>query len=131
MPREVIGLRTVNRRSAGLRSTAEGDARPAIAERERLRQAQDESSHRGDDLDADLEEFEPQGGDLSARPVGTSSSETDLLQQSIGRGGEQHAQLIGEEPRTAGAIKRDVKQLLDPVLDLAALAVDPLIDAAG
>src|SRR3989454_10043848 len=123
MPREVIGLRTVNRRSAGLRSTAEGDARPAIAERERLRQAQDESSHQGDDLDADLEEFEPQGGDLSARPVGTSCTSTYIVQQTIGPGGEQHAQLIGEEPRTAGASKRDAKQLLDTVLELAALAV--------
>ena len=57
------------------------------------------------------------------------AAEPQFLQQHVGRGGEQHAQLVGEEPRATGAIEGDVEQLLDAVLDLAALAVDALVDA--
>ena len=47
-------------RSARTRPALQGDAPPAVAERERGGQSQHQATHRGDDLDADLQEFEAQ-----------------------------------------------------------------------
>ena len=114
--------------SAGDGATPEGQRTPALAVRERSRQSQDEPAHRDDYLDADLEQFESQRRDLRPRPGGAAGREAQLLQQHVGRGGKQHAQLIGEEARAAGAVERDVEQFFDPILDLTTLAVDALVD---
>src|SRR5204862_1785979 len=52
----------------------------------------------------------------------------DLLHQHVRGGCQQHAQLIGKEPRATRAVEREtVVELLDAVLDLTPLAVDPLV----
>src|SRR6266446_2954356 len=65
-----------------------------------------------------------------ARSRGAAGGEAQFLQQRVGRGGEQHAELVRPERRTTGAVESDVEQFLDPVLDLAARAVDALVDPA-
>src|ERR1039458_2955864 len=65
---------------------------------------------------------------LSARTLTTSGTQAQLLHQHIGGGGEQHAQLVGEEVRTAGAVDlQPMVQFFDAVLDLTPSAVDTLV----
>ena len=75
--------------SAGARPAELRDAAPARAERERRGQAQPETARRGDHQHSDLEQLEPQGGDLSARPGGAARGEPQFLEQGVGRGGER------------------------------------------
>ena len=90
------------------------------------------ATHRTDDLDAELEQSLAQGAHLGAGEARADSGAADLLHQNVGRRGQRHAQLVGEEPRAAGAVERQaVMQRLDAVLDLAPLAVDPLVQPLG
>ena len=109
-------------------ATRQPDRSPAVTIRERSRQSQDEPSYRGDDLYADLQEVESQRRDLRPCPGGAAGGKTQLLQQHVGRGGEQDAQLVGAELGAAGAIDRDVEKFLDAVLGLTAQTVDALVD---
>ena|SRR5438552_7440759 len=61
--------------SAGNGAALERDRSPAVAVRERGGQSQHETTHGGDDLDADLEQLESQGGDLGPRPGGAAGGE--------------------------------------------------------
>jgi hypothetical protein len=55
-----------------------------------------------------------------------------LLHEDVGGGGQEDPELIGQEARAAGAIDlQAVFELLDAVLDVSALAVDPFVDPAG
>ena len=54
------------------------------------------------------------------------------LEQHVGERGEPQAQLVGAHGRGRGAIGEQVELLLlDPVLHLAAGAVDLLVEGAG
>src|SRR5439155_24381773 len=87
--------------------------------------------HRGDDVNAELDQLLAQRPHLGPRPDGARRLETYFLHQHIGRCREQDAQLVGPEARAAGAtdLQSDL-ELLDAVLGLAALAVDPLVESA-
>src|SRR5439155_24225457 len=121
--------RTGEARLPGAGSECEGHSVPGIEERERGRQVQHDAPYRDHDVSAELEQLLAQGPDLSASQAGARGGAAHLLEQHIGGGAEQHAQLIGPEPRAAGAIDLDpVMELLDPVLELAACTVDALVD---
>lgn len=46
--------------------------------------------------------------------------------------GEQDADLVGEKPGATGPVQlQPVVQLLEPILHVAPLAVDPLVDRLG
>src|ERR1019366_356226 len=66
--------------------------------------------------------------DLSASTVGVCGAQTQLLHQHVGGGGQQHAELVGPEITATGAVDLKSVQFLDPVLDLAALAVDFFVE---
>ena len=85
--------------SSGTGAAAQGDSSPAVAVREHRGQPQHELAHCSDDLHGDPEQFEPQRRDLWARRGGPVRDEPQLLQQHVGRGGEQHEQLVGERKR--------------------------------
>ena len=114
--------------SSGTGAAAQGDSSPAVAVREHRGQPQHELAHCSEDLHADLEQFEPQRRDLWACPGGPVRDEPQLLQQRVGRGGEQHEQPVGDEACATGAVKGDLEQFLDAVLGIAAPAVDALVD---
>src|SRR5947207_1973827 len=91
---------------------------PRIAGRQRQDDAAPGLAHRR----ADLEQLQSQRRDLGASKLGTREFVTQLLEQYIRGGGEQHAHLVGEEARRAGAVDLQVAfELLDAVLDVAAL----------
>src|SRR5438445_12780854 len=69
-------VRAVRGSLAGSRAAVEGNPAPAVAVREGGRQAQNEAAHRGEDLDADLQQIESQRGDLRAGPRGAARGET-------------------------------------------------------
>ena len=120
--------RPISARAGG---AVERDRSPAVAVRECGRQSQHEPAHRGEHLDADLEQFKPQGRDLRPRPGGAVGGEPQFLQQHVGGRGQEHTELVGEEARAAGAVEGDVEELFDAVLGVAPLAVRVLVDPPG
>jgi len=108
------------------------DLVPGVQEGERGGQMQDEAAHRDHHARPELDEVLAQGGDLGAGTGGAGGAQPQFLHQHVGGRGEQHPELVGPEARAAGAADlQTVVQFLDAVLDLAALAVDPLVHAAG
>ena len=57
-----------------------------------------------------------------------AASQAQLLHQHVGGGGQQHAELVGPEIAATGAVDLQLVQLLDPVLDFAALAVNLFVE---
>ncbi|HWF97753.1 MAG TPA: hypothetical protein VN691_01090, partial [Steroidobacteraceae bacterium] len=58
---------------------------------------------------------------LGTGAVASPGEEAQLLHQDISGGSDEHAKLVGEEARAAGAVDlKAVVKLLDPVLDLTA-----------
>src|SRR5216684_2359351 len=86
---------------------------------------------------------------VTARPVSGSSSERispaasaggadrtraalELLEEDIRGQAQQDAELVGQKSRAAGPVHlQPVMQLLEPVLHVAPLAVDLLVDGLG
>ena len=110
--------------------------------RERLRQVQDYAPHRCHYPRSQFQEAFPQCPCLRPSAVGARGRQAQLLHQHVGRGGQQHAELVGPKPgppatglcrwggkpTATGAIDLKSVQLLDPVLDFATLAIDLFID---
>src|SRR5438093_9567231 len=117
--------------SAGNGAAPERQCSPALAVRERGGQPQHQATRRGDDLHTDLEQLESQRHDLGPCPGGAARGESQLLKEYVGGGGQLHAQLVGAELGAAGAVEGDVEQLLDAVLNLAALTIDAFVDPLG
>ena len=68
---------------------------------------------------------------LGAGTGGARRAQPEFLHQHVGGGGEEHAQLIGPEATAARAVDlQAIEQLLDPIFDVAAGAVDPFIEEA-
>ena len=111
-----------------LRSEAPGDGAPGDDVRIGLREMQDIPAHTHGDLYADLQQALAQRRHLGARVDGARRAETEFLQQDVRGSREQHAELIRPETRAARAIDLEsVMQFLDPILDLAPLAIDRLV----
>ena len=71
----------------------------------------------------------PQPGHLGASTGGPRRAQPEFLHQHIGRGGEEDAQLIRPEATAAGPTDLEpVVQLFDPILDVTAGTVDPLVN---
>jgi len=75
----------------------------------------------------ELEEALPKRADLGADAGGGRDVAPQLLQQDVGRGGEQHPEGIRPELGAARPVQAEAgMELLDPVLDIPALAVQPV-----
>src|SRR2546426_5680100 len=117
---------------AGAGAEREGDVTPGVEERRRGRQMEDDTAHRRDDMDAEFEQPLTQRGHLRAGADGARGPQPEFLHEDVRGGGEEHAQLIGPEATAAGAPDLEsLVELLDPILDVAARAIDPFVQEAG
>jgi hypothetical protein len=105
-----------------------GDDLPVVAVDVGSGQMQHDAPHRGLDPGAELHQMFAQGADLGRAEGGARGAQAQLLVEHVGRGGQQSAQLVGEEAGAAGAVDlQAVVQFLDPILDVSAGAVDHFI----
>ena len=80
-------------------------------------------------MDAELEQPLAQRGHLRAGAGGARGPQPEFLHEDVRGGGEEHAQLIGPEATAARAPDLEpVVEFLDPIFDVAAGTVDPLVD---
>src|SRR5713101_2587978 len=96
------------------------------------RQVQHDAAHRALDPDGELEQPLPQRGDLGVRAGRAARAALELLEQDVGGQSQQDAELVGQKLRAAGPVHlQPVMQLFEPVLHVAPLAVDLLVDRPG
>ena len=106
----------------------DGDAPPRVQVWRRAGQMQDDAADRADDLDAELEQPVPQPRHLGSGARGVRGAQPQFLHQHVGRRSQQHAELVGPEPAATRAVDlQAIAQFLDPVLDVAAAAVDLVV----
>ena len=111
---------------SGAGAECKGDVPPGVEVRRGGRQVQDDAADRADDVRVELEEPVAQPRHLGVGTGGARRAQPEFLQEHVGGGGEEHAQLIGPEPTAARAVDlQAIEQLLNPILDVAAGAVDP------
>ena len=116
---------------AGPGAEGEGDVPPGVEVRGRGREVEDDPAHRSDHVGTQLEQPVAQPRHLGAGTGGPRRAQPEFLHQHIGRGGEEHAQLIGPEATAARPTDLEpIVEFLDPILDVAAGTVDPLVDEA-
>ena len=91
-----------------------------------------DAAHADANMGADLEELEPNGATGGAGQLGVPEPDpAQPIEQDVGEGREPQAQLVGAHRRCGRAIGEQVELLLfDPVLDLAADAIDVLVETA-
>jgi len=110
-------------RGSGLRrhdANGTRDAQPVAAVGEADEQMQHDTAHGAHDPDTELEQPFAQRAHLSAATIPATGGQAQLLHQYIGGGGEEYAQLVGEQARAAGAVDfQPTMQLFDPVLHFA------------
>ena len=82
------------------------------------------------DHGANLEQLQADGAGLGPRHLGACQRQTaDRLDQVIGQGGQDQAELIGPPFVARGAVGEEIKLLLlDTVLHLATLAIQAVIE---
>src|SRR6266478_6404782 len=88
----------------------------------------DDASYRNQHPGSQLQQSLAQRANLGASTSGTGSPQAQLLQQNIRGRGEQDTKLVGPEAGATGAADFEVVQLLDTILYVTALAVDPFIN---
>jgi hypothetical protein len=115
-PRGVgTGARTLARAGA----EREGDLTPGVTERRRQRQMEDDTPHRADHVDAQLEQPLAQRGDLGARAGRAGGPQSEFLYQHVRRRREEDAQLVDPEAAAARPIDLEsVVEFLDPIFDV-------------
>src|ERR1700730_4853397 len=93
---------------------------------------EDDAARRDDDVRAQLEQPLAQPRHLGTRIRSARGPQPQFLHQDVRGGGEEHAQLIRPEPTATGAADLESRvQFLDSVFDVAAGAVDLLVDEPG
>src|SRR6266851_10028405 len=96
------------------------------------RQVQYDAAHRALDPHRKLDQPLPQRGDLGVGAGGAARAALELLEEDIRGQAQQDAELVGQKSRAAGPVHlQPVMQLLEPVLHVAPLAVDLLVDGLG
>ena len=114
---------------SGARAQRERDVPPRLEVWRGARQMQHHAADRADDVDPQLQQPVAQPRHLAAGTRSTRRPQSQLLHQHVGCGGQQDAQLVGPEPAATRAVDlQAIEQLLDPVLDVAASTVNPLVD---
>src|ERR1700740_2238599 len=87
----------------GYGTEGECDASPLVLVGCRAWQMQHDAAHGALDAGAELQEPLTQGRHLRTRQACAGRTAAQLLHEQVSRGGQQDAQLNGEEARTAGA----------------------------
>ena len=85
-------------------SEGECDPAPGVEVGRGARQMQDDSAHGADDVDSELEEPIAEPRHLGAGACGAGGAQAKLLQEHVGGGGQQDAELVCCEPAAAGAV---------------------------
>lgn len=117
---------------ARTRAERERDVAPGVEVGSRGRQMQHDAAHGDDHVDAQFEQPLAQPRHLGARTRGARSPQAEFLHEDVRGGREEHAQLIGPEATAARSSDLEpVVQFLDPIFDVAAGAVDALVDEPG
>ena len=105
---------------------------PDLGFRMGSRKVQNDPPHRSHDVDANRQQRLAQARDLRARERGAIGAPLELLQQDIGGGAQEHAQLIGPEARATGPTEGErVMQFFQPILAVAARAVHVRVHPLG
>jgi hypothetical protein len=95
-------------------------------------QVEDDPTDGDDDMHAEFEQSFSQAADLGAGTRRARGAQAEFLQQDVGGGGEEHAELIGPKARAARAPDLEiVVELFDPILHVPARRVDLFKDEAG
>ena len=116
---------------SGADAECKRDVPPCVEVRCGGRLVQDNAADRADDVRPQCEEPVAQPRHTGAGTGGARRAQPEFLQEHVGGGGEVHAQLIGPEATATRAVDlQAIEQLLDPILDVAADAVDPFIEEA-
>ncbi len=103
----------------------EGDVPPGVEVGGRRREMEDDAAHRDNDVGPQFEQPLAQPRHLGVRTRGARGPQPKFLQEYVGRGREEHTQLIGPEAIAAcPADLEPVVEFLDPILDVAARTVD-------
>src|SRR5450631_266503 len=109
-----------------------GDDLPVVAVQAGGWQVQHDAPHRRVYPGAEFQEVFAQGADLGGSEGGARGAQTQFLVEHVGGGAQQTPQLIGEEAAATGAVDlKAVMQLLDPIFDVTAGAVDRFIQMPG
>src|SRR5271163_1597041 len=88
----------------GRRAEACGNDLPVVAVDARSGQVQHDAPHGGLDPGTELHEVFAQGAYLGGAKGGARGAQSQLLEQHVRGGGQQSAQLIGEEAAATGAV---------------------------
>src|SRR3989442_843526 len=92
---------------------------------------EDDAAYGDDHVDAQFEQPLAQPRDLGVRTRGARGPQAEFLHEDVRGGREEHAQLIRPEATaTRSSDLKPVVQFLDPIFNVAAGAVDVLVDEA-
>src|SRR5438034_348481 len=130
----VPGSRRVAGSPIELRGRADGARKltPGPEPREGRGQVQHNAAYRALDPDGELDQPFAQRGDLRVRTGGAAGAALELLEEDVSGQAQEDAKLVGPKPRAAGPVHlQPMMQLLEPVLHVAPLAVDLLVDRPG
>ena len=112
----------------GRSAEASGDALPVVAVDAGSGQMQHDAPYGGLDPGTEFHQMFAQGVDLGRAERGACGPQAQLLEEHVGGGGQKPPQLVSEEAGATGAVDLEsVVQLLDPILDVGAGAVDHFI----
>ena len=89
---------------SGAGAECKRDVPPGVEVRRGGRQVQDHAADRADDVRPQFEEPVAQPRHLGAGTGGARRAQPEFLQEHVGGGGEEHAQLIGPEATAARAV---------------------------
>ena len=114
---------------SGAGAECKRDVPPGVGVRRGGGQVQDHAADRADDVRPQFDEPVAQPRHFGAGTGGARRRQPEFLHQHVGGGSQEDAQLDRPEPTAARAVDlQAIEQVLDPILDVAAGAVDPFID---
>jgi len=123
------GVEWSRRADSGSRADRPRELPPRGEPRADRGQVQHDAAHRVLDPDGELDQPLAQRGDLRVRTGGAAGAALEFLEEHVGGQAQEDAELVGQKPRAAGPVHvQPVMQLLEPILHIAPLAVDLLVD---